>query len=153
MQPTTNTFDSIRTQVPDYSKVITTQNVSKSNKTYPQKDSQKVDKTPTQDTVEIGNKSKLSNAKKALLALGAVATAVVGAIVTHKVISARQVTQLAEHIDFKPAQTIEEAREFARTHLGIKHYELTNLDIANHVNEGLVSLSNSVNIDIVNFCK
>ena len=49
--------------------------------------------------------------------------------------------QLAEHIEFKPAQTLEEAKEFARTNLKIKDFELTNLDLANHINEALVNIN------------
>lgn len=49
----------------------------------------------------------------------------------------------AEHIDFKPAQTMEEAIEFAKKHLGIEKFNLgDDLEMANWVNEGLVKLSN-----------
>ena len=49
----------------------------------------------------------------------------------------------AEHIDFKPAQTMEEAIEFAKKHLGIENFNLgDDLEMANWVNEGLVKLSN-----------
>ena len=49
----------------------------------------------------------------------------------------------AEHIDFKPAQTMEEAVEFAKKHLGIKNFNLgDDVEMANWVNEGLVNISN-----------
>ena len=49
----------------------------------------------------------------------------------------------AEHIDFKPAQTMEEAVEFAKKHLGIENFNLgDDVEMANWVNEGLVNISN-----------
>lgn len=55
--------------------------------------------------------------------------------------------KLAEHIDFKKAETIEEAIAFGKNHLGIKKYtgfEEKDLDILNWVNEGLVNVSNKL---------
>lgn len=49
----------------------------------------------------------------------------------------------AEHIDFKPAKTMEEAVEFAKKHLGVEKFNLENdVEMANWVNEGLVNISN-----------
>lgn len=84
------------------------------------------------------------NTKLGLGALALVGIGTVAYLLSRGKIGNKQVLQLAEHIEFQPAKTIEEARAFARSNLGIKRYELTNLDIANYVNEGLVNLSNSV---------
>ena len=55
----------------------------------------------------------------------------------------KAVTKLAEHIDFKPAKTIDEAKDFAMKNLGIKKFDVGNdVDIANWVNEGLTQASN-----------
>ena len=49
----------------------------------------------------------------------------------------------AEHIDFKPAQTMEEAVEFAKKHLGVEKFDFGNdVEMANWVNEGLTNISN-----------
>lgn len=55
--------------------------------------------------------------------------------------------KLAESIDFKPAQTIEEAIEFGKKHLGIRSYtgfEAKDIEVINWVNEGLVNTSNKM---------
>ena len=49
---------------------------------------------------------------------------------------------LPEHIEFRPAKTIKEARKFARKQLGIKKFKVNDLEIANYVNEGLTNASN-----------
>ena len=49
----------------------------------------------------------------------------------------------AEHIDFKPAQTMEEAVEFAKKNFGVKTFDFgDDLEFANWVNEGLVNINN-----------
>lgn len=106
-----------------------------------------LERQPQNDKLELNNPNKQGLSKNAKLGIGAVAVIGLGAlayVLTKGKVGSKQVQQLAEHIEFKPATTIEEARIFARTHLGIKQYELTNIDVANHVNEGLVNLSNSV---------
>lgn len=53
--------------------------------------------------------------------------------------------KLAESIEFKPAQTIEEAIAFGKKHLGIKSYsgfEQGDLEVINWLNEGFVNCSN-----------
>lgn len=55
--------------------------------------------------------------------------------------------KLVENIDFKPAQTIEEAIEFGKKHLGIRSYngfEAKDIQVINWVNEGLVNTSNKM---------
>lgn len=53
--------------------------------------------------------------------------------------------QLAEHIEFKPAQTLEEAIKFGQENLGIKSYNNfseNDLSAINWLNEGFVNVSN-----------
>ena len=55
--------------------------------------------------------------------------------------------KLAEHIEFTPAKTIEEAIEFGKTHLGIKEYggfSAKDIDIVNWINEGIVNICNKL---------
>lgn len=54
-------------------------------------------------------------------------------------------TQLAEHIDFSPAKTLEEAIEFGKKTFGIEEYsgfEAKDTDVVNFINEGIVNTSN-----------
>lgn len=89
-------------------------------------------------------KKKLSTGAK--VGIGAVFLATAGLIaflvMKGKVSEAKQ---LAEHIEFKPAQTLEEAIKFGKEHLGIKSYEdfgANDLDAINWLNEGFVNVSN-----------
>ncbi len=50
--------------------------------------------------------------------------------------------KLADNIEFKPAETIQEARKFAHDNLGIYKYKLTDIDCANYVNEALCEYYN-----------
>ena len=55
--------------------------------------------------------------------------------------------KLAEHIDFQPAKTVEEAVKFGRKALGIKDYvafSKSDVEIINYINEGIVNTSNSL---------
>ena len=106
-----------------------------------------LERSPKNDKLEIAKTNKQCLSKGAKWGIGTVAVLGLGVlayVLTKGKVGSKQVQQLAEHIDFQPAKTIKEARAFARDHLGIKEYELTNIDVANHVNEGLVNLSNSV---------
>jgi len=50
---------------------------------------------------------------------------------------------LAEHIDFVKAKTMDEAKKFAKDNLGIKHFDLgKDVEMANWVNKGLVNINN-----------
>ena len=102
-------------------------------------------RTPNNDSVELEN-SKKSKTKK-ILTFGGIAAgiAVIGTVTTllikGKIATAKRV--FAEHIDFAPAKTMEEAKEFAKTHFGIKHFNLNDdIEMANWVNEGLVRINN-----------
>lgn len=86
------------------------------------------------------DKKKKSYKKWGILTGAAVAATAVGLIIRGRL---KAVTKLAEHIDFTPAKTMEEAIEFAKTHLKIKKFDTANdLDLANWVNEGLVQINN-----------
>ncbi len=58
-----------------------------------------------------------------------------------------EVKKLAKHIDFKPAETIQEAVKFGKKHLGIKQYsgfDSKDIDALNWINEGIVNTSNKL---------
>ncbi len=78
----------------------------------------------------------------ASVALGAIALG--GLIAAGKF---KKAQQLAENIDFTPAKTLEEAKEFAKKHLHIDKFELTDLESANYVNEALVNFNNNISTD------
>lgn len=73
------------------------------------------------------------------------ATLVGGIAVASLVAAGRyhKINQLAQNIDFTPAKTIEEAKEFALKHLHIKNFELEDLNCANYVNEALTNFNNT----------
>lgn len=100
----------------------------------------------SQDTIEInGEKKGLSKNAKWGIGIGAAAIITAAALLIRGKTKAAQeeIFKLAEHIDFSPAKTVEEARNFARTHLGIKNYhEEMPLEVMNWVNEGLVNINN-----------
>ena len=48
----------------------------------------------------------------------------------------------AQHIDFKPANSIEEAKAFAKNNLNIENFDADDLEIANWINSALVKYSN-----------
>lgn len=106
-----------------------------------------ISQQPAFDTVTISSKNsqeenkKLTKNQKLGIASGALlGVAALGLIIRGRL---KAVTKLAEHIDFAPASTMEEAREFARQHLKIKKFDVADdLDMANWVNEGLVNINN-----------
>ncbi len=86
------------------------------------------------------NKAGLSkNAKLGLVALALVGIGAAVYILSRGRVGNKSVQKLAEHIEFQPAKTIEEARAFAKDKLGVQYlYEdKTNLDMINTVNEWL----------------
>ncbi len=56
----------------------------------------------------------------------------------------KQAKQLAEHINFTEAKSMEDAAKFAKETLGVKLNIGNNLDFANFLNESFVKLSNSM---------
>lgn len=92
--------------------------------------------TPQQEL----NKNDNKKLKLSLATLG-IGGAVITAIAIGKYNKAQK---LADSIDFKPAKTLQEAKEFAHKHLKIKKFELTDLDSANYINEALVNYNNNI---------
>ena len=104
-------------------------------------------RTTQADTFEKQN-SKLSNGTKWGIGLGLAALGTVLAVVLSKgKIGSNNIKQLAEHIDFKEAKTMEEAINFGKQNLGIKKYKGfkdNDLEILNYYNKGLTELSNKL---------
>jgi len=104
------------------------------------------------DTVSFGNtqeyenkqnkKSGLSKTQKFIVGAGLLASAIVGGIFIKGRLNNKELVKLAENIKFEPAKNIEDAKAFAKTHLGIEKFDVDNLDVANWVNEGLVFVNN-----------
>ena len=98
-----------------------------------------LERTPTTDTLQTKSKKKgLSTGAKwglGTLALAGIGTAVYFA--TRGKVGAKQAQQFAEHIEFKPAKTVEEAKKFAQEKLGVHYYEIDDVDMINYINEWL----------------
>lgn len=94
------------------------------------------------DSVALSNSPKEKSSKGWWIAGGVLAALTAGALILRGRMSA--VKELAEHIDFKPAATIDEAKAFAKEHLGIRRFDIDDLEIANYVNEGFVEASNKL---------
>lgn len=95
---------------------------------------------------ETINPAKKGVDKRVIIA----ASVALGAIALGGLIAAgkfKKAQQLAENIDFTPAKTLEEAKEFAKKHLHINKFELTDLESANYVNEALVNFNNNISTD------
>ena len=92
---------------------------------------------------EKKEEKKLSTGQKLGIGAGILAF---GGIVAAAILSKGKTLKpanFAEHIDFKPAQTMEEAVEFAKKNFGIQNFNLENdLEMANWVNQGLVNINN-----------
>lgn len=109
---------------------------------------------PTINTSTVSNPVKKETAqkpqtekgisKKALVGIGAslAAAATVGILLAKG--DFRQAKQLAEHIDFKEAKTMDEAVQFAKENLGVKLQIGDNLDVANFLNEIFVDVNNKM---------
>lgn len=106
---------------------------------------------PEQKPDEFVNSNKKPNSNKNLLlgigaglaAAGSIGTVIY--LIMHGKVG--KATQLAEHIDFKPAQTIEEAIQFGKDNLKIKKYKgftENDLEVLNFINEGLTNVSNKL---------
>ena len=82
--------------------------------------------------------------------LGALALAGVGTAVyfaTRGKVGAKQAQTLAEHIEFKPAKTVEEAKKFAQEKLDVMYYEelgkFEDVGMLNFINEWMVKTHNN----------
>ena len=93
------------------------------------------------DRVEINGKKKgLSTTQKCGIGLAVAGTLTAAALLIKG--RAGAASKLAEHIDFAPAKTIEEAKTFAREKLGVAVTDEMSLDVLNYVNESLCFLRN-----------
>lgn len=106
---------------------------------------------PEQKPDEFVNSNKKPNSNKNLLlgiGAGLMAAGSIGTVIyliMHGKVG--KATQLAEQIDFKPAQTIEEAIQFGKDNLKIKKYKgftENDLEVLNFINEGLTNVSNKL---------
>lgn len=99
-----------------------------------------------ESSVERQKKKGLTKLQKWGIALGTTAT--LGVVAFCALRGRFNISkQLAEHIDFQEAKTIEEAIEFGKKHLGIKSYKgfgEKDLEVINWFNEGLVNTSNAM---------
>lgn len=106
---------------------------------------------PEQKPDEFVNSNKKPNSNKNLLlgigaglaAAGSIGTVIY--LIMHGKVG--KATQLAEQIDFKPAQTIEEAIQFGKDNLKIKKYKgftENDLEVLNFINEGFTNVSNKL---------
>lgn len=97
--------------------------------------------------VKTTNSDNFHDNKKNILAAGAAAG--IATLGTIAILIAKnrysKAMQLAEHIEFKPAKTIQEAIEFGKKNLGIKKYSNfgeKDIEAINFLNEGFVNASN-----------
>ena len=95
--------------------------------------------SPSTQTISLSKNEKLGLGALALIGIGTAAY-----ILSRGRVGSKSAQQLAEHIDFKPAKTIEEAKEFAKDKLGVLIIDDISLDVMNYVNEGLYQLKNKV---------
>lgn len=90
-----------------------------------------------------GNTKKLSTSTK--IGIGAGILTVGGLIATAIFTKGKNIkpANFAEHLDFKPAQTMEEAIAYAKKNLGVEKFDFGNdVEMANWVNEGLTNINN-----------
>ncbi len=97
------------------------------------------------DTVTFSASNRLQSKKDGMSigakwAIGTVAVVGLGALayaLSKGKVGTKQAQQLAEHVDFKPAKTIEEAVKFGEDKLKISYndYQKANLDMLNTINE------------------
>lgn len=98
------------------------------------------------DKVELSSKKKLSQTKKLLIAAGGVTAAMGGIAACIMFMKSGKFSpaNFEKHIDFSPAQTMDEAKEFAKKHFHIEKFDLDNdVEVANWVNQGLSNINNT----------
>ena len=103
---------------------------------------------PIKDTLEIKQNQEESKKTSLKKKIGFSAALGLATYVGFLIYKARfsDLKKLAEHIDFEPAKTIEEAIAFAKDKLGIKKvvgFESEDLEVLNWVNQGFVNASNA----------
>ena len=105
--------------------------------------------TSQPDTVELSTNTKqgLSNGAKWGIGTGVVVgLGILAYALTRGKVGSKQVQQIAEHVDFKEAKTLEEAQKFAKEKLGVLYHDINNLEIANFINEWLTKVHNKCKI-------
>ena len=110
----------------------------------------KLERTPTSDEVDIGtdNKTEKKNSHKALFATAGILGTLATVALLIKKNRYSEIKKLASNIEFKKANTVEEAIEFGKKNFGIKSYagfEAKDIDVINWFNEGLTNVSNKHN--------
>ena len=101
------------------------------------------------DTVELSTnkKQELSNGAKWGIGTGVVVgLGILAYALTRGKAGSKQVQQLAEHVEFKEAKTMEEAQKYAKEKLGVWYHDINNLEIANFINEWLTKVHNKSKI-------
>ena len=101
--------------------------------------------TPQTQTKQPIEPKGLSTSAKVGIGAAAVGAITIGVLLAKGKFS--QAKQLAENINFKKAETVEDAIKFGQENLGIKNYsgfETADLDVLNLINEGLVNVSNKL---------
>lgn len=94
------------------------------------------------DTVEIQSKKLgLSKGAKIGIGLGAIGSIAIAIALLAKG-KTLQAKEALQHLDFKEAKNIEEAVKWGKENLGIKNYDLDNLEVINWVNKGLSDVLN-----------
>lgn len=108
---------------------------------------QKINLQYENDKVDLSIKKKKPFSIKKMLAVECGILATLGGI-TACILLAKSgkfnPANFEKHIDFSPAETIEEAKEFAKKHFHIEKFDLEDdLEVANWVNEGLTNINNA----------
>lgn len=87
--------------------------------------------------------------KGAKWGIGAVAVLGLGAlayVITRGKAGSKQVQQLAEHVDFQPVKTVEEAKKFAKEKLGVYYNDIDDVEVINFFNEWLTGIHNKCKV-------
>ncbi len=96
--------------------------------------------TPQTQTTQSVESKGLSTSAKVGIGAAAVGAITIGVLLAKGKFS--QAKQLAEHIDFKPATTVKEAKQFAKDNLGV-NIKFDDIDMINYINEALVQVNNA----------
>ena len=96
--------------------------------------------TPQVQTTQPVEPKGLSTSAKVGIGAAALGAITIGVLLAKGKFS--QAKQLAEHIDFKPATTVKEAKQFAKDNLGV-NIKFDDIDMINYINEALVQVNNA----------
>ena len=121
-----------------------------------QKNNNVTSQTQQADTVSISTKNqvqvdpqKQGLSKGTKWGIGTVAVLGIGAlayVLTRGRAGSKQVQQLAEHVDFQPAKTIQEAKSFAKEKLGVHYNDIEDVEVVNFFNEWLTGIHNKCKV-------